>query len=81
MKAPNSVFLCRYKMLYREIQNKSLQLFHLVKKCLLHCATRTKKKTQNNNPNNIQYTGSMIKKNDIKKNTNTTHSVKDFALM
>lgn len=80
MKAPNSVFLCRYKMLYREIQNKSLQLFHLVKKCLLHCATRTKKNTKNP-PNNIQYTGSMIKKNDIIKNTNTTHSVIDFALM
>lgn len=48
MKAPNSVFLCRYKMLYREIQNKSLQLFHLVKKCLLHCATRTKKNPQKN---------------------------------
>lgn len=30
---------------------------------------------------NIQYTGSMIKKNDIIKNTNTTHSVIDFALM
>lgn len=42
---------------------------------------KNKKKPQNNNPNNIQYTGSMIKKNDIKKNTNTTHSVKDFALM
>lgn len=39
------------------------------------------KKTQKKPPNNIQYTGSMIKKNDIKKNTNTTHSVKDFALM
>lgn len=80
MKAPNSVFFCRYKMPYREIQNKSLQLFHLVKKCLLHCATRTKK-TPQKHPNNIQYTGSMIKKNDIKKNTNTTHSVIDFALM
>lgn len=79
MKAPNSVFFCRYKMLYREIQNKSLQLFHLVKKCLLHCATRTKKNTKKNPF--IQYTGSMIKKNDIKKNTNTTHSVIDFALM
>lgn len=65
MKAPNSVFFCRYKMLYREIQNKSLQLFHLVKKCLLHCATRTKKKHKKNPF--IQYTGSMIKKNDIKK--------------
>lgn len=80
MKAPNSVFLCRYKMLYREIQNKSLQLFHLVKKCLLHCATRTKK-THKKPIYNIQYTGSMIKKNDIIKNTNTTHSVIDFALM
>lgn len=39
------------------------------------------KKTTKTPPNNIQYTGSMIKKNDIKKNTNTTHSVKDFALM
>lgn len=66
MKAPNSVFLCRYKMLYREIQNKSLQLFHLVKKCLLHCATRTKK-THKKTPNNIQYTGSMIKKMILKK--------------
>lgn len=50
MKAPNSVFFCRYKMLYREIQNKSLQLFHLVKKCLLHCATRTKKKPHKKTP-------------------------------
>lgn len=34
-----------------------------------------------NTPNNIQYTGSMIKKMILKKNTNTTHSVIDFALM
>lgn len=81
MKAPNSVFLCRYKMLYREIQNKSLQLFHLVKKMFVTLCYKNKKKTQKKPPNNIQYTGSMIKKNDIKKNTNTTHSVKDFALM
>lgn len=39
------------------------------------------KKNPQKNPNNIQYTGSMIKKNDIKKDTNTTHSVIDFALM
>lgn len=39
------------------------------------------KKNKKQNPNNIQYTGSMIKKNDIIKNTNTTHSVIDFALM
>lgn len=81
MKAPNSVFFYRYKMPCREIQNKSLQLFHLVKKCLLHCATRTKKTHKKNPIYNIQYTGSMIKKNDIIKNTNTTHSVIDFALM
>lgn len=42
---------------------------------------KNKKKTQKKPPNNIQYTGSMIKKNDIIKNTNTTHSVIDFALM
>lgn len=39
------------------------------------------KKNTKKPPNNIQYTGSMIKKNDIIKNTNTTHSVIDFALM
>lgn len=46
MKAPNSVFLCRYKMLYRKIQNKSLQLFHLVKKCVTLCYKNKKKHTQ-----------------------------------
>lgn len=80
MKAPNSVFLCRYKMLYRKIQNKSLQLFHLVKKCVTLCY-KNKKKTHTKNPYNIHYTGSMIKKNDNKKNPNTTHSVIDLALM
>lgn len=42
---------------------------------------KNKKKPTKKPIYNIQYTGSMIKKNDIKKNTNTTHSVKDFALM
>lgn len=68
MKAPNSVFLCRYKMLYREIQNKSLQLFHIVKKCLIvTLCYKNKKKHTKNPPNNIQYTGSMIKKMILKK--------------
>lgn len=66
MKAPNSVFFCRYKMLYREIQNKSLQLFHLVKN-VCYIVLQEQKKTQKNPPNNIQYTGSMIKKMIFKK--------------
>lgn len=42
---------------------------------------KNKKNPQKTPIYNIQYTGSMIKKNDIIKNTNTTHSVIDFALM
>lgn len=45
---------------------------------MFNCRT---KKTHKKPIYNIQYTGSMIKKNDIIKNTNTTHSVIDFALM
>lgn len=48
---------------------------------MCYIVLQKQKKTHTKNPYNIHYTGSMIKKNDNKKNPNTTHSVIDLALM
>lgn len=42
---------------------------------------KNKKKTQKKTQITFNILALWLKKNDIKKNTNTTHSVKDFALM